>query len=559
MKYVKLFNEVRSLSTPNRNQSDQKIFEAIEVLKKDHVEMELLVRERTEKLNDIIKKQQNQIATQKQVENKLIEKNRSLKKEREPLFESQWLDQVGDWYLDVVTNKVLLSIECCRILGLDNQSAILPVTDFVKLVNPDDRKKVYAAFLNFYRIGGQANFQFRINRPDGEIRFLTTSVYVEYDVNHKLSKLIGATTDSTLDSKDVLDLKYCKKKLRTLFEFSGDAMFILDDNTIVDCNKAALKMYGIKNKNALLKLTPDMLISEKHIEGKTAKEVIEANNKLAYKNGSFKGEEIHTRMDGALFNAEVLITPMQFDGKSVFQVIINDISKSKQVELKLVESNEKLRELAAGIEKVREEERTFISREIHDELGHTLTAVLIDLHLLVKKTEFQTNDSFTELNRMIGLVNHSIKTMGKIATDLRPGILDKFGLEPAIEWQLDQFKKRTKIKCTADIQEFDKESTNQLSKEIITALFRVFQEILNNIIKHAEATSITVILKKEKKHLRLFVSDNGKGIEEDDVKRAGALGVLGMEERVSIIGGTFSITGSKNNGTQVEVLIPISS
>lgn len=217
---------------------------------------------------------------------------------------------------------------------------------------------------------------------------------------------------------------------------------------------------------------------------------------------------------------------------------------------------EKLSALVSRIESEREEERIYIARVINDELGHTLTALLIDLHSLQKKTEFKNKELNKDLESMINSVNHSIETIRKISSDLSPAILDKLGLGAAIEWQLDEFQKRNGIKCIADIEDRPKE---ELSKEKVTVIFRIFQEALANISRHAKAKKVQVVLKTENKTIKLFVSDNGQGITKESLNSTKSLGLLAMKERASRVGGEFSISKSIQGGTEISVLIPINN
>jgi signal transduction histidine kinase len=236
---------------------------------------------------------------------------------------------------------------------------------------------------------------------------------------------------------------------------------------------------------------------------------------------------------------------------------IDDVTERKRSERRIRESREQLRALAARLESVREEERTQLSREIHDELGQLMTGLKMDLAWIRKRIlEVGGHAADTMMGRvqqMNGLLDDSIQTVRKIAGQLRPALLDQLGLMPAMEWQAKEWQSRTGIICQIDmlIEE------PHFSHEQATELFRVFQELLTNIARHAEATKVTVVLDEVENEMYLEVRDNGRGIREEEINRPVSLGILGMEERAARIGGRIIFTGEPGKGTTVRVTIPI--
>jgi len=217
-------------------------------------------------------------------------------------------------------------------------------------------------------------------------------------------------------------------------------------------------------------------------------------------------------------------------------------------------SHEQLRNLAAHLESAREEERTWIAREIHDELGQTLTALKMDLSVMEKKVA--TNQGIETLEELIKadlrLVNETIKTVKRLCTELRPSVLDHLGLGAAIEWQAQEYQKRSGIACEVNLVPYDIIVDGKHS----SALFRIFQESLSNVLRHAQATKVTVTLSDQGDSIMLDISDNGVGITEEHMSKANSFGLLGMRERVQICNGEFRISGSPNAGTTITVIIP---
>ncbi|MFC1554160.1 PAS domain-containing protein, partial [candidate division KSB1 bacterium] len=229
-----------------------------------------------------------------------------------------------------------------------------------------------------------------------------------------------------------------------------------------------------------------------------------------------------------------------------------EVQEHKKTAKELEESREQLRNFSSYLQTAREEERTRISREIHDDLGQALTALKMDIVWLKRKIPETEEDLFEKSDSMSDLIDNTIKTVQRISSELRPGILDDLGLTSAIEWQISEFEKRTGIKCKFKCT-FDSE---YLDTALATDIFRIFQEALTNIIRHAKATKVNVDISDKSGDLILKVRDNGKGITDTKIKDRKSLGLTGINERVLPWRGNFKISGGKNKGTSVLVTIP---
>jgi signal transduction histidine kinase len=218
----------------------------------------------------------------------------------------------------------------------------------------------------------------------------------------------------------------------------------------------------------------------------------------------------------------------------------------------LESSREQLRSFAAHLESVREEERARIAREIHDELGQALTALRIDLTRLASKPPADQADILQRAGEMLGIVDATIQSVRRISTELRPGLLDDLGLVAAIEWQTQEFESRTGIRCQLSVAGMD----FALDRALGTTLFRIVQEALTNVARHAGATRVKVSLDGGGDRLRLAVRDNGRGISGAALTDRRSLGLMGMRERVKLRGGTLTITSPRGRGTTIVVEIP---
>jgi signal transduction histidine kinase len=241
--------------------------------------------------------------------------------------------------------------------------------------------------------------------------------------------------------------------------------------------------------------------------------------------------------------------------------VVPEVLKSKVwvfVELyrkseRLRESEEKLRRLAAHLISIREEERAHIAREIHDELGQVLTGLKMEVTSLAKRL---SDPALTEkTSAMCKLIDSSVQTVRKIATGLRPEMLDDMGLIAAVGWQAKEFQKRTGIRCRAKLPP----ESVRFDLEVSTTMFRIFQEILTNVARHSRATRVDIDLQAGGDQVWLEVADNGVGIAEGDVNGKKSLGLLGIHERALLFGGEVKIAGARGHGTKVAVSIPLRS
>jgi len=231
----------------------------------------------------------------------------------------------------------------------------------------------------------------------------------------------------------------------------------------------------------------------------------------------------------------------------------SEVIERKRAEEELKQSHEQLRNLSAHIESMREAERTSIAREVHDELGQALTALKMDLSWLDKRLPEKQEALIKKVREMSRLIGTTIQAVKKISTELRPGVLDDLGLMAAIEWQAQEFHERTRIKCELTTEGED----INLDRDLATVVFRILQEALTNIARHANATRVEVSLKKGDGQLVLQVRDNGKGITKKQIAHPKSFGLIGMRERVRSWNGSVKLDGISGKGTIVAVSIPL--
>lgn len=233
-------------------------------------------------------------------------------------------------------------------------------------------------------------------------------------------------------------------------------------------------------------------------------------------------------------------------------LMIRDITEYKRTEALLRQSGEQLREFAARMEALREEERLTVAREIHDELGQALTILKLDLSWLRTRMSREQRAEKTKLNAMMNQVDETIDRVRRISSRLRPLLLDDLGLVAAIEWQAADIQKRTGIRCYVR----SSEEKLDFEPEKSAALFRIVQEAFTNVVRHANATNVRLHLDQKGDRLKITIRDNGKGMSEEQAAKTTSLGILGMKERVARIGGEFNIFSRPGKGTRIDITIP---
>ncbi|MDR3580108.1 MAG: histidine kinase [Oryzomonas sp.] len=259
-------------------------------------------------------------------------------------------------------------------------------------------------------------------------------------------------------------------------------------------------------------------------------------------------------------NLENLIQDRTKELENRNELLAEEISERKKTEEALHEREEELRQmlhtlrsLSTHMESVREVERKRIAREIHDELGQMLTVLRFDLFGLKDKLSGAGTEIIEKIDLMITQASDSIKSVQRICADLRPQVLDNLGLAEAFDWLVQEFSKRTGIKCNLTI---DESILHCVGDERAIILFRIFQELFTNIARHAEATEVAAIIVPRDSCCFLEVSDNGKGIEAEQVSSGSSFGIIGIRERTEICGGSVDILGEAGKGTTIRISIP---
>jgi PAS domain S-box-containing protein len=412
---------------------------------------------------------------------------------------------------------------------------------------PEDRRKTAKNAIMMLKEQRFSPYEFRIVTKDGRIKWIMETVM---SITFKGKRaILGNSMDVTERKEASRRLEELEALESSILDAIPQAVVGLHERRINFANHAVKVIFGWHREELI---------------GKSIK-MIYRNEEEADKIGSiFYSSLEHQR------TYETEFPCLRKDGREILcrmkasrigeklrekriVVTFEDMTAQKKAQEDLERSRQELRNLSTHLQSVREKESTRVARKIHDELGQSLTALQMDLSWLENRLR-PNNKSIREKTRsMADLVNATIESVHNITTELRPSLLDDLGLPAAIEWQAADFQKRSGIRCQAHIVG----QNSLIAKELATAVFRIFQETLTNIARHAKATLCKVNLTENERELCLEVTDNGIGITQWQVDAPRSFGMIGMRERAHLWGGTVAVRNAKPSGTTVRVLIPL--
>ena len=351
-------------------------------------------------------------------------------------------------------------------------------------------------------------------------------------------------------------LRESEDKYRMLFNANKDSITILnfDENGMpfqfVEMNDAAAASFGY--------LREDLLFHKlSEVEAPISNDLMSTRMDALKSKGRVDFETIIKDKTGKERYLEVKVVLITYKNKPALMNISRDITRRKLAEIALNKTQQKLKQFAAHLQEVREEEKKILAREIHDELGQILVALKIDLGLLKQKVfrkleNTGSEDVLIKFDHLYVLVDDTIKTTRKIMTNLRPELLDLLGLIEAVKQYCNEFQERHKINCIFSCCI----TSLNLSSQQAVALFRMVQESLTNVAKHSKATQVNITLVYDDDKLTLEIIDNGVGFDENQKARSDSYGMIGMKERVFLLEGELSIISKPNEGTTVRIELP---
>jgi PAS domain S-box-containing protein len=392
-------------------------------------------------------------------------------------------------------------------------------------------------------------------RKDGRLVNVSLTVF-------PVKNMAGHITGSSAIVRDITERKRAEverqklvKDRLLLLESTGEGIYGIDlDGRCTFINQAAARMLGYRLSELLGKPMHE-LVHHSRLDGSLfPSEECRIYQAFRGGQGCQVDDEVLWRKDGTAFPAQYSSFPIMEDETIIGAVVtFTDITERKRAEEELQRTLGELRTLSRRLEVVREDERTRIARELHDELGVRLTCLKLDLSRLQPIVNDGSRPKLEEkVLSMIEQVDTTIAAIQCLVAELRPGVLDDLGLVAAIEWQCRDFERRSGIRCLVD----SKEEDIPLDSARATAAFRICQEALTNVVRHARAKEIRVHLDKLDRELLLEIHDDGQGILPEKITDATSLGLLGMRERAGAVGGALGIIGLPGQGTTVTFRVP---
>ena len=337
------------------------------------------------------------------------------------------------------------------------------------------------------------------------------------------------------------------QRLRSLFERVPVAVWITEGEQVVFANRAIAQLTGLDDPSALVGrsifefLTPS---SQATVKGHM--QALGDEDAISVLTGAIR------RADGTLREVELVVGTLPDGDRKIIQMVINDITQRTREKKNLLRSRRALRELSASLVEAREEERQRIARELHDELGQKLSAMKLEISACMRE---HPNPAVVNRARgVLDILDETVASARRIAMDLRPLMLDDLGLAEAIDWQVQAFSRRSGIK--AELQ-LDK-GLDTLQPKLIITVYRIVQEALTNITRHAQATRVSISLECQDQELHLVIQDNGIGFPRvPQARRAGSFGLLGIRERVLMLGGRLTVGNARSGGARLTARVPL--
>src|SRR5213593_317843 len=422
----------------------------------------------------------------------------------------------------------------------------LPIVD---IVAPEHR----AAFTELHRrvfAGESGTLEFEIIGLKGKRSWLATHAVPLRDAAGAIYALLGITRD--ISRRRIAERALVESEERFCKAFYANALphliTRLSDGTVLDANEAFTRLVNRPRDEIIGRTTVELGV----IDAARRSAIID----MLKKTGVVSDIELDMKAAGGPSRTGLLsLVRIELGGQDCTLGTYRDITEAKRAEEQLRASRAALRSLATRQQDIREDERTRIAREIHDSLGQALTALKLQLSAAEEATSRESPALGTRLHETALMVDDLVKSVRRIASDLRPPILDQLGLPAALEWLAQDFSKRTGIRCAATIAA----ANDSINGELGTALFRIVQEALTNVLRHAGATRVEIALGTKSGCVTLEINDDGTGITEAGTMGPGSLGILGMRERAAALGGVLEVVPREEGGTRVAAWFPPSA
>ena len=503
------------------------------------------------------------------------------------LATAQQITHIGSWEWTLSTNTVVWSDELYRIYGLVPQSCAITFESFLGRVHSDDREKVTRAVSEAVKSQSSFRYRERIVRPDGSIRELDSVGEPRFDERGQFTGLVGTCRDVTESrSRERLEkgvhqtleliatsAPLAKTLTKLVLAIEGEVTGMLASILLFDEVREELRVgaapslpEAFNREVAGLPVGPAAGSCGTAVFRRSPVFCSDILNDPLWSQYRYVAERYGIRAcwstpifskDGRVLGTFALYYPEPRCATDQETALIRRATHIAGIAIERKQMEEQLGALNAHLEHAREEERTGIARELHDELGQAMTGLKMDLAWLERRLSTLDSPVSPEVRgRMSGmsdLIDETIRQVRRISAELRPGVLDHLGLLAALEWQAKEFEKRMGTACVIS----SNVDNIELARDASTGVFRIFQEALTNVARHAAATRVEVKLDRRGDRLSLIIVDNGKGIREGAAKSPTSLGLLGIRERARRLGGEVEVAAGQAGGTMVSLALPL--
>jgi len=437
------------------------------------------------------------------------------------------------------------------IWGQSVESLYREPRSFLAAIHPDDRARVLAIMEG----GREKDFEvvYRVMRPDASIRWIRAREFPIQDESGRFYRIVGVGEDITERKQAEEKLQQSESQLAEAQRLAHVGSWNWDlRSKVMTWSDELYRIFGVQpgefdmSRDSMLFIHPDDrdLVMSTYERAVQIREPYSIHYRLLKRDGD----------ERIMHSLGQVVTGDNGDVIRVFGTS-QDVTELKHAEERLKSTGEQLRALFGRLQAAREEEGIRIARQVHDELGSALTALRWDLNVIGNMSSDPESKSQlkTKISTMLSLTDKTIDIVRRISAELRPSVLDILGLGSALQWQAKQFEDRTGI-----VVHYDSASVDvHLNQEQSTAAFRIFQEALTNILRHAQATRVDVRMAEEAGAFVLTIRDDGRGIREEEKTAQSSIGLLGMHERAHILGGDIHIKGVAGEGTTVSLRLPI--
>ncbi len=459
--------------------------------------------------------------------------------------------RIGIWDIDLVSRHVIWDRRMYEIYGHDPAADTSAYALWEQSVHPDDMQKVRDAIIQAARDAVEMNVEFRIITPEGELRYLEASGVAQYDTDNRPVRMAGINRDVTARVRARRALAESEAELHAIFENSAIGIILVDkDRRVLRRNHITKIMFGYTDEQ-VRQLRIDDLIHPDELEFSLKL----FDSAVSGERSSYQAEKRYRRREGDYLWVRITVNSVMLNNDRYFVGLVEDISQRKQVEDELYAAQQKQlharEEFAFHLLNAQEQERQRIANELHDSLGQSLSVIKNRAQLALEQSACLPAAE-VQLQGILRVTTDAIAEVRGLAHNLRPLHLEQLGLSGALQQLLDQFSESSQLQLDVRLEPID----DAIPAAQVTHVYRLMQEALNNINRHAQATRVSVRVERDVHVVRIFIADNGCGFDTG-TRSGNGLGLSSMTERAHMLGGSMKMSSAPGMGTELLIELPV--